>query len=1712
MKRKLLLILTAVLLALFPKANFGQAPNLGAASSFALFTSVGAFSNLGLSVVKGDIGTNAGPLSGFPPGTLDGAIYLAGDPTALQASTDLGLAYAHLSTLGGAVLGVGMGGGQTITPGIYATGAASTINGDLTFDGQGDPNALFIIRIGGALATGNASNILLTGGASLSNIYWQVNGQFDLGDFSIFRGTLIANGAINLLEGSTLLGRGLSIAGAIGLHNNIVQVGLPPVADAGLDKAICFGSSTQIGTAAVPGHTYSWTSVPAGYNSTEANPTVSPTVTTTYTVVETITATALSDSDNAVVTVNPLPAAPDITLVQPTCLSATGTITVTAPTGAGMTYSIDGVTYTNSTGIFGPLVAGPYTVTDKNAAGCISLGTIVTINAQPATPPAPAITLTQTSCLSATGTITVTAPTEAGMTYSIDGVTYTNTTGIFGSLDAGPYTVTDKNLAGCISLGTAVTINAQPATPPAPTLTLTQTSCISTTGTITVTAPTGAGMTYSIDGVTYTNTTGAFPLLAAGPYNVTAKNSDGCISPVTIGTINAQPTVPTAYAGADATICETGTFTLSGSSLTGVGTILWTTSGNGTFDNATTLHPVYTPGAGDVLQGSVLLTLTMTPAAPCFVSSDPLVLLVPHRATVNAGIDAIVWAGATYTVSTASSQYAASILWTHNGTGILTNATTLTPTYTPGTGENGTVTLTATAVSASPCASASDQMTISVNPGSRAGIIITKSPVETSFSAVGDIVHYSISLLNTSNQPIYTITVTDPNGLITSASTFTVLNPGSTATVLANHVITQQDIDAGFVTNCAFATGSFSDGSAIAISTNCNTLNGLQRPQVTITKFSSESTFHTLGEVIHYSFEIFNCGSVTVSNLVVSDPKAVILTGSPISSLAPRHTVTATGEHVVTQADLDAGKIANIAIVAGTDPIGNPVRDDSNEITIYSNEPSRLVVAKFATEASFNAKGDTIHYEIWVKNFRTTTMADIIVSDPNATITSGGNIFRLASGKTSIAYAYHVVNQQDLDAGKVVNTAFAKGKDYYDFLDEATSNEVTVFALQSPILVLIKTAEETSFRNVGDLIHYNNEVRNTGNVKITDLTLSDPNTHFSGSNQITALNPGQSVVIKTTQVITQADLNLGLVEKAASIRGYDANTQSMQRSSNRITITGIQDTRLTTAITSAESSFSLVGDLIHYSIEIRNTGNVTVTKLHISDAVTGFSQENAISEMVPGAVFAVAVEQKVSQSDLRAGKVVNMASVTGFTPKGEKLSNQSNPLTIMANKAERLTVTKIALESGYTRADQVIHYAITVKNNGMVPMSGISVNSPNELISGNPVIASLAANASTTIPASYKVTQTDVDAGRIITIATITGIYPDGSDYTETSNPVNLYGYQQPYISANISASEDSFTGAGQKINYSIDILNSGNVTLTGIGLAGQNNLVFSGGRDISLAPGESTSLSAQYVITVADMDAGKAINAVNVTGTGPDNQVISITSGQLTVNGVQKPQLSASASAIERTFSKAGETIHYTILVKNSGNVSLISTAVTDPNAVIITARPNTILLPGESFIVSASHLITQEDVEAGKVTCSAKAVGFDLKGNTIEKVGNKVTVHAALANEEVAETSDSNPDFKKTGTPVTDSPVIVNFNLSNFPNPFSYETTITFDLPEKGKVTLKVYDITGREIGKIDQEDFNQGRNYVIWNSKSTQKGLYILKMVHNGIQANRMISIVN
>jgi len=172
---------------------------------------------------------------------------------------------------------------------------------------------------------------------------------------------------------------------------------------------------------------------------------------------------------------------------------------------------------------------------------------------------------------------------------------------------------------------------------------------------------------------------------------------------------------PIAVAGPDENICENQTFSTTNAFAGYTGSILWSTSGTGTFNDPTLIVTTYSPSASDISNGSVILTLTSSGTPPCSNVSDNLILTINKATLANAGNDASTCQNIPYHVSDANAQNYSSILWTHNGSGILTGANTLSPTYTPATGETGIISLTLTAGGIEPCGNAVDVKLLTIN-------------------------------------------------------------------------------------------------------------------------------------------------------------------------------------------------------------------------------------------------------------------------------------------------------------------------------------------------------------------------------------------------------------------------------------------------------------------------------------------------------------------------------------------------------------------------------------------------------------------------------------------------------------------------------------------------------------------------------------------------------------------------------------------------------------------------------------------------------------------------------------------------------------------------------------------------------------------------------------------------------------------------------------
>lgn len=226
------MMIAITLVCTFVSSSAQTAPDLGTAAGFVLYTSAGEFTNSGSTTITGDVGNGTGAVTGDDV-LITGSKHF-GDSQGIANTNAVSSAYAQLtsSTLNpcGSSLTSPLGASAVLSPGVYCSTTATVLTGDLILDGKNIANAKFIIKIDGALSVNEPVNIKLTGGALLENIYWQVNGAFNLLEGALFKGTVINAGAVNLASGASIAGRVLSTAGKISLNNNTIsrnEISLP---------------------------------------------------------------------------------------------------------------------------------------------------------------------------------------------------------------------------------------------------------------------------------------------------------------------------------------------------------------------------------------------------------------------------------------------------------------------------------------------------------------------------------------------------------------------------------------------------------------------------------------------------------------------------------------------------------------------------------------------------------------------------------------------------------------------------------------------------------------------------------------------------------------------------------------------------------------------------------------------------------------------------------------------------------------------------------------------------------------------------------------------------------------------------------------------------------------------------------------------------------------------------------------------------------------------------------------------------------------------------------------------------------------------------------------------------------------------------------------------------------------------------------------------
>ncbi|MEV4259208.1 hypothetical protein AB0J52_39125, partial [Spirillospora sp. NPDC049652] len=573
----------------------------------------------------------------------------------------------------------------------------------------------------------------------------------------------------------------------------------------------------------------------------------------------------------------------------------------------------------------------------------------------------------------------------------------------------------------------------------------------------------------------------------------------------------------------------------------------------------------------------------------------------------------------------------------------------------------------------------------------------------------------------------------------------------------------------------------------------------------------------------------------------------------------------------------------------------------------------------------------------------------------------------LAPGESTTCHASYVTTQTDVNNGSITNSATATGTPPGGGTPvESPPDEVTITAEANPAMTVQKSADPTTYTAAGQTITYSYVVTNTGNVTLTGIGVTDDQ-GLSVSCPVSSLDPGQNTTCQATYTTTQADVDSGSITNSAYAHGTPPGGGTpIDSPPDEVTITAEANPAMTVQKSADPTTYTAAGETISYTYLVTNTGNVTLTNVGINDDLPGLSTITCTTTtLAPGESTYCHASYVTTQTDVNNGSITNSATATGTPPGGgTPVESPPDEVTVTLQTNPGISVAKAADPSTFSTVGQTINYTYTVTNTGDTSLNSVGVTDDLPGLSAVTCDATtLAPGASTTCRATYQVTQQDLDAGSIQNTATAHGTPPGESPVESPPDEVTITAEANPGLSVTKSAEPETFSGPNQTITYTYRVTNTGNVTLTGIGVTDDQGLQVSCSPS-TLAPGEHATCQATYTTTQADVDNGSITNSAYAYGTPPGGGTpIESPPTEETVTVESSPAIRVEKSAEPTSYSAAGQTITYTYRVTNTGNVTLNSVGITDDlpglSAVVCDA---TSLAPEASTTCRATYQVTQQ------------------------------------------------------------------------------------------------------------------------------------------------------
>ncbi len=758
---------------------------------------------------------------------------------------------------------------------------------------------------------------------------------------------------------------------------------------------------------------------------------------------------------------------------------------------------------------------------------------------------------------------------------------------------------------------------------------------------------------------------------------------------------------------------------------------------------------------------------------------------------------------------------------------------------------------------------------------------------------VGDAVAYTFTVENTGTLTLTDVSIADSKlGEVACAARTLAPGASTTCTSTATHIVGQGDVDAGAVTNTATATGRPPTGDPVTSSDDARVPTVAARPAIELRKTAQlpgDATVAQVGDVVSYEFTVSNVGNVTLTGVGVTDPDLGAITCES-TTLAPAASTTCTGPVHTVSAD-DGAPLTNTATATGTPPSGADVtNDDTATVPVFVEAPSLTLEKRADREPGdpLPGVGDPITYTYTVTNNGNVALTGLSVADDR--IPGGADCAdtALAVGAQTTCTAEYTVTADDLAAGSVENTATATATGPDGPVDDTATETVQVLRPLVGIAIVKSLAPDTSLApGIGDTLTYDLVVTNTGVVALSPVTVTDP---LAGTVDCpaTSLAAGTSMTCSATVTVTQAQVLAGEVHNTAHAEGTppagsgldpveatDDETVATVRPVTGLVVDKRAD------VPGPDPDVVALGDRIRYRFVVTNTGTLPVTHVAVHDDRTG-TVDCPAGTLAPSATITCTASYVVTQADVDAGHVVNVATASGTAPGGATVTSdedREDVPTVPANPA--LTVRKVATlhdEDGDGLADvgETVTYRYVVTATGNVSVHGVRVT--DDRVRVRCPSRTLAPGESLTCTARGLVTQADVDGGAAVNVATAHGRGPHGESVTSPEDRAVVPADSRWELTVGKTAdlqgdAPQGLARVGDVVVFVTTATNTGTTTLTDVVITDVDDPTTC--TAAILRPGRSLTCTVRHTTTAADVRRGSVLDRATALAWNPSGYVV---------------------------------------------------------------------------------------------------------------------------------------------------------------------------------------------------------------------------------------------